>query len=134
MGETRDNGSGFADLVRGVFAADASPPSPALTILKTFCEDIQRGSDNALTCRLERGYPTNLGQQWRVMVQGVGGGSPQVLLRAYVKDRPPPLATLDVFDEAPIDCDDEAALRAQLRRFLNDEGTRASLRMLAATP
>lgn len=127
------NENEFSDIVRNIGAQPAQAPV-ALTVLQSFCQGIEQGSGGAVRCWLERGYLTNLGQQWRVMVRGGEQGQPQVLLRAYVPDRTPPVATLDLYDEAPIACDDEATLRAQLKRFLGDAGTQANLRLLASSP
>ena len=98
----------------------------ALAVLDEFCEAVSQYTQGKVRCQRERGFVTNLGQEWRVVIQAASGGPAQVMFRAHVPVQGFPVL-LDLHEEALIDCQDEAALRAQLEQFLQDENVRAQI-------
>lgn len=99
---------------------------PALQILDEFCAAVEQYSQGKVACRRERGFVTNLGQEWRVVLQSRSGGPEHILFRAHVPVQGRPV-TLDLYEEALVKCEDETALRAELRRFLQEPNVREQI-------
>jgi hypothetical protein len=94
--------------------------SAALDILEEFCKAIRDYTGQRLECWLSQGFLVNMGQEWRVMVKPVSRDFEQILLRAYVPLNGFP-AWLDIYDEEPIRCVDDASLRENLAGFLRQD-------------
>ncbi len=100
----------------------------ALKVLRSFCEAIESHTANKVQCKLERGYVSNLGQEWRVIIAPVLA-APTILLRAHVSAGGFPVF-LDLFEEEPVRCDTEKNLRENLLRFLSQGTTRETIAVL----
>lgn len=100
-------------------------------VLDEFCAGVGKGWNERVRCWRTRGFLTNLGQEWRVMMASAAGGPEHVMLRAHVAPGGFPVR-LDLYEEELVECADEAALREALKRFLQDPTTRSNLELLAS--
>lgn len=99
----------------------------ALAVLDEFCKDIDDYTNHSASCERERGYVTEFGQEWRVVLRASEGGRyPQVMFRAYVPAGGFPVQ-LDLHETGLTSCEDEPALRKQLEDFVRDPNVHAQI-------
>jgi hypothetical protein len=121
----------FDDVMKDL--ADLNPHDERLEVLDQFCQGLQANTHNGVECRLERGYATNLGQEWRVMAKPSSAGGPDyVLLRAHLE--PGRRCHLDLYDEELSIIDGSEALAEALKRFARTDDFRTMLWTLVARP
>jgi hypothetical protein len=100
-----------------------------LRVLREFCDGIEEATEGKILCTLEEGFLTNLGQEWRIMVQPGRSGPKTILLRAHVHADGFPVQ-LDFYDEDLVPCKDEAVLVRRLSEFLARKNTQNALSLL----
>src|ERR1035438_4730159 len=68
--------------------AELAVEDPRLKVLDQFCQGVETHTKGGVECHLERGYTTNLGQEWRVVAKSSSHGGPEyALLRAHLAPR-----------------------------------------------
>jgi len=95
----------------------ADERQPALDLLDQFCAAIQQKWAGRIECRRVTGYPTNYGQEYRVVIRSMRTGYEHTLLRAYIPANARGMK-LDLYDYTMLDCPDVPALEAALAMFL----------------
>ena len=112
------NTNEFFDALKTTASARRSDPAAgAIKVLEEFCAGVERFTKKKARCQLRRGFSTNLGQEWRIILHSSAGGPDQLLFRAHVPPGGYPVR-LDLYEDRLTECIDEAALRAQLKRAL----------------
>ncbi len=118
-----------------VLARHPLPPADprALTVLDEFCVGIEEGTRKAVLCRLEPGFTTNQGQEYRIILRPKLSRYDRILIRAYipVNGLDGSDVILDLYDDESRKCKNEASLREELRNFLEEESTRTTLALLS---
>lgn len=103
-----------------------SPDPRPVEVLDEFCDGVREATSNVVFCRRERGFLTNQGQEYRIIIRSESTPYDQILLRAYV-----PLngwdVILDLYDDNPKICADETTLRRELENFLEEPTTRETI-------
>jgi hypothetical protein len=90
---------------------------PVLQVLKDFCEGISQYAPGDLTCRYVLGYPTNYGQEYRVVITSTRTKYEHTLLRVYIPATGTNLKA-DFYDYQLLDYVDAGALKLGLETFL----------------
>lgn len=103
---------------------------PALDVLDEFCGGIEQYWKGKLRCQVVIGYPTNYGQEYRIVITSVATGYEHTLLRAYIPSNGHQMK-LDFYDYEMTDCPDASALKAALEVFLAKPETRDALNAYA---
>ncbi|MBI2301618.1 MAG: hypothetical protein HYU66_22175 [Armatimonadetes bacterium] len=101
---------------------------PRLAVLKQFAESIRAATGGRVVAGLKRGYVTNLGQEWRVVLCPSEGGMEVVLLRAHL-----PVGEetyLDLYDAELVKVGSPSALEGQLKAFAGSAAAKDNLRVL----
>jgi len=108
----------------------ADHTSVALDILDEFCDAIRAYTGNRLECWRTPGFSVNMGQEWKIMLKPRARSYEQILLRAYVPIEGFP-ASLDLYDDSIVTCNDEAALRRHLANFLKTKAIIETIMILS---
>ena len=93
--------------------------SESLLVLQEFCEGVEMSTAQRVSCTLERGYPSRLGQEWRPMLVSRVGGPRQLLFRAFIPAEGYPVS-LDLHQGALTTAQSAWELRSQLEELLRD--------------
>lgn len=110
-----NNKNEFLDLLRSGLEAPIDFTRP-LQVLQQVSEAIGKNLSPGLVCLLEPGFTTNLGQEWRLVIESPPHWT-HIVLRAHVPINGYPVQ-LDLYEEELIRCIDEAALRLELENFI----------------
>jgi hypothetical protein len=106
-----------------------SPPDnrqPALDILEKFRQAIEQHWNGQIDCKIALGYPTNFGQEYRIVIVSRGTRYEHTLLRAYIPLLGRPIK-LDLYNFQMVDCPDLPTLQDALENFLAKDETRAAI-------
>jgi hypothetical protein len=106
--------------------APADLRKPAVDVLEEFCKGIEQFWSGKLECGLVPGYPTNYGQEYRVVIKSVRSGYEHTLLRAYIPATGRQMK-LDFYDYEMTECPDAGALKDALELFLAKPETRDAI-------
>jgi hypothetical protein len=98
----------------------------ALDVLEQFRQAIEMYWSTQLTCKVVLGYPTNFGQEYRVVISAQRTGSEYTLLRAYIPLFGQPIK-LDLYNFQMVDCGDAAAMKNALEAFLDKPEVRSAI-------
>lgn len=104
-------------------AADAR-----LAVLQQFADSIPVVTHDAVRAAVQPGYTTNLGQEWKLIVQSKRGGPEVTLFRAHL-----PLGSetyLDLYDDELITVPTPEELTQRLQQFAQSDAARSNLRVL----
>jgi len=133
MAKARDNE--FLETLRRQRQArqGRATPQRATVILKEFCQGVAAFSDDALRCFLDPGYRVNMGQEWKVVVKSKATGARHVLLRVYCAENDTGFpVTLNRYEDELVPCPNEAALRRELKKFLENQWVLEAIDLIAA--
>lgn len=89
---------------------------PVLDVLDEFCAGIELYWQGKIRCKRAVGYPTNYGQEYRVVVQSTRGYE-HTLLRAYVPEAGHQIK-VDFYESELVDYADATRLKEGLELFL----------------
>lgn len=104
----------------------------SLQVIDQFCQSIREYTNQKVECRRESGFVTNLGQEWRIVINPAVGGYPQVLFRAYVPLGGYPVQ-IDLYAGELTPCSNETALRKVLNRFLQQQTVQETIQYLSSS-
>jgi hypothetical protein len=105
----------------------------SLMILQEFCRGVELSTGNRVTCKLERGYSSPHGQEWRPTMWSTQGGPPYLLFRAYVPRGSWPVM-LDLHEGPLTKCDGPEDLTRSLQEFLRDPNVVAQIQYVMVFP
>ena len=103
---------------------------PVLDVLNEFATAIQENSANRLDFAIALGYPTNYGQEYRVVMKSRRTQYEHVLVRAYVPVTGRGMR-LDFYDYSMLECPDVDAVCTALLQFLSTPQTRDAIETFA---
>ena len=102
-----------------------------LKILDEFCDAVRDYTEGRAKAWRERGFVTNYGQEWRIMLQSTSGGPEQPMFRAYVPAGGYP-AGLDLHQAEVTEYPDGDSIRKALVQFLEDPSVKEQIRYFAS--
>ena len=103
---------------------------PVLDVLDEFCRGVAQYWQGRIECVRVPGYPTNYGQEYRIVIRSNGTGYEHTLLRAYVPVSGRPIK-IDTYDYELVEYADANALKTGLELLLAKPETQDAINAYA---